>query len=549
MMIPLRRSFIVQEHETLLYPEGRACASVLIAGDKGGDCARNAFFGVGVAFLYAFLQKVLHAIAGVPAYVTSAANKYFPAATFNAEITPEYLGMGYIIGVRSSGIMFAGGLLSWLCFIPLLATLVPPDVVAAQLVKLGELPDVLSAGGPGGWDPASHSFAAYPAALYKAYVRQIGAGAVACAGFITLLKTLPVIVTSFKSSLNSLKQRGTVAISKRTDTDLPLSVVLVGIAAVTLAICFVPGIPGETIANRLAMALLVLFFGFFFVTVSTRIVGIIGSSSNPISGMTIASLMGTCLCFILLRWTGITYEPMALAVVSMICIIVACSGACMQAHKAGYLLGATPKNQQIAYIVGLISAACVGAATTIMLDKPTADLAAQGMNHMIGTNAFPAPQGTLMATLVRGLLAFNLDWQYVIVGAVVALAISLCGVSPLSFAVGIYLPLSTTLPIFVGGMVRSCTDAARGKKAEASDDLGSGSLFATGLIAGGALAGVAVAMCSVNDGVNAFINNISLAPALTGALGQGGYNILGVICFALLAAVLVRFALRQDSPN
>ena len=206
MMVPLRRSLIVKEHKNLPYPEGTACASVLIAGEKGGQLARIAYQGLGFAFVYAVLQKVIKLIAETPTWVSSQANKYFPSATVNADVTPEYLGVGYIIGPRIAGVLVAGGVLAWLGLIPLLATLVEPQVIATQLIKLGYLKDLATAGGPGGWDPATQGFANTAVAIYRAYVRQIGAGAVAAGGFITLLKTLPTIIGSFKDSIASLRQ-------------------------------------------------------------------------------------------------------------------------------------------------------------------------------------------------------------------------------------------------------------------------------------------------------------------------------------------------------
>ncbi|MGB4774504.1 MAG: OPT/YSL family transporter, partial [Daejeonella sp.] len=299
MMIPLRRSLIVEEHGTLPYPEGTACASVLIAGEKGGDFAKTAYYGLAFAFAYAILQKVFHVIAETPAWVTKQSNKFFPSATLNGEITPEYIGVGYIIGPKIAGVLVAGGVLAWLGLIPLLASLVPAETIALQLMKLGYLKDLLTPGGPGGWDPASKSFGDTAAAIYRAYVRQIGAGAVAAGGFITLIKTIPTIVSSFKSSFASMsKSSGEKIKVKRTDNDLSFKTVILGSIALVVLMVLLPQIPGDSMVNKLLIGVLVIVFGFFFVTVSSRIVGLIGSSSNPISGMTIATLMGTCLVFI-----------------------------------------------------------------------------------------------------------------------------------------------------------------------------------------------------------------------------------------------------------
>ena len=549
MMIPLRRSLIVQEHHTLPYPEGTACASVLIAGDKGGDFAKTAYQGLSVALGYALLQRVFHVIKDAPAWVSAQTNKFFPSATVNGEITPEYLGVGYIIGPRIAGVLVAGGVLAWLGLIPLIATLVPPDVIAEQLVKLGYLKDLLTAGGPGNWDPQLHTFASYPDAIYRAYVRQIGAGAVAAGGLITLIKTFPTIVSSFKGSVASLKNRGGEVKIIRTENDLSFITVIVGSIGLVILMILLPMIPGDTILNKFLIGVLVIVFGFFFVTVSSRIVGIIGSSSNPISGMTIATLMGTALVFIAVGWTGKVFEPMALVVGGMICIAAANAGATSQDLKTGYIIGATPKYQQIALFVGAIVSSLIIGWTIQQLDSPTPDMRAMGIVHAIGSDKFPAPQGTLMATLIKGLLSFNLDWQFVLVGSFLAVTVELCGVSALSFAVGAYLPLSTTLPIFVGGAIKGISDKvakSKGEKVESSE-LGKGSLFATGLVAGGALAGVIVALLSVNDNVFNFFKSISTEGFLTGILGKGGYAILGVIFFGLMVSILYKVSRKPQT--
>ncbi|WP_224363005.1 OPT family oligopeptide transporter [Hyalangium versicolor] len=547
MMVPLRRSLIVKEHANLPYPEGTACASVLIAGEKGGNLAKLAFQGVGFAFIYALLQKVLKLIAETPTLMSSQKNKYFPSATLNGDITPEYLGVGYIIGPKIAGVLVAGGVLAWLGLIPLLASLVPPDTIASQLLKLGYLTDIAKAGGPGGWDPVTHTFSNTATAVYRAYVRQIGAGAVAAGGFITLLKTLPTIVSAFKESLASLREGPGAAAPKRTERDLPLTVVLFGSVGLVLIMAALPFLPG-TIFGRLLLGVLIVVFGFFFVTVASRIVGIIGSSSNPISGMTIATLMATCLIFIGIGWTGDAYQPMALCVGGMVCIAAANAGATSQDLKTGYLVGATPRAQQIGLMIGAVAAAVVIGITVKMLDTPPEALRAAGVEHMIGSDKFPAPQGTLMATLIKGLLSFNLDWQFVLVGVFLSITMELCGVKSLSFAVGAYLPLSTTAPIFVGGAIKGLADymaTRKGEKVEESE-LGPGNLFATGLVAGGALAGVLVALLSGSDTLSNAMNGLSIEKALDEHLGSGGYQLLGLICFAVMSFVLYRISRRPS---
>ena len=542
MMVPLRRSLIVKEHGTLPYPEGTACAHVLIAGEKGGDFARTAYMGLAFSICYAICQKVFHIITDTPAWVTKQTNKYFPSATFNADITPEYMGVGYIIGPRIAGVLVAGGVLAWLGLIPLLASVVPADIIALQQVKLGFLKDLATAGGKGDWDPITHTFKDTAEAIYRSYVRQIGAGAVAAGGFITLIKTIPTIISSFKESIGSMNEKGGAAVA-RTENDLSFKTVIIGSIALVIIMALMPMLPGDSIINKLLIGILIVVFGFFFVTVSSRIVGLIGSSNNPISGMTIATIMGTALVFIAVGWHGKVYEPMALVVGGIVCIAAANAGATSQDLKTGYIVGATPKYQQLALFIGAIVSSIVIGFTVKYLDTPTADLAARGVQHAIGEK-YAAPQATLMATLIKGLLSFNLDWQFVLVGVFTAITMELCGVKSLSFAVGAYLPLSTTLPIFAGGVIKGIVDWRASSKHEGTEDaeLGKGSLFATGLVAGGALAGVIVALLSVDENVFKKLESISLAPALTNALGEGGFELLGVLFFTVMGLMLYRVA-------
>ena len=545
MMIPLRRSLIVKEHGTLQYPEGTACASVLVAGDRGGEFARTAFQGVGFALGYAILQKVFHVIAETPTWVTRQTNKWLPNATVNADITPEYLGVGYIIGPRIAGVLVAGGVLAWLALIPLLGVLVPGAVIAEQLPRVGYQP------GAFGWDAATSTFANLPRAVYFAYVRQIGAGAVAAGGFITLLKTFPTIWTSLRDGLRSMGDKTAAASVSRTDRDLSFVTVILGSLGLVALLVVLPQIPGDSVLEKFLIGILIIVFGFIFVTVSSRIVGIIGSSSNPISGMTIATLMATAMVFVSVGWTGIAYEPMALVVGGMVCIAAANAGATSQDLKTGFIVGATPRAQQLAEFVGVVAAALVIGVTVKVLDMPTAEAAAQGIEHMIGTDKFPAPQATLMATLIKGLLSLNLDWHFVLAGAFFAVTMELCGVKSLSFAVGLYLPLSTTLPIFVGGAIKGLADWTAARRGEAAEkgELGGGSLFATGLVAGGALTGVIVALLQVNDSVSAFIQQtLNMEPRLESVIGADGYTLLGVIFFTALGLTLFR-ASRKPAPT
>lgn len=548
MMIPLRRPLIVKEHDALPYPEGTACASVLKAGEKGGEVAKTAFTGLGFALLYALLQKILHVIAETPEFMTRQVNKFLPSAKISGEITPEYLGVGYIIGPKIGGVLVAGSVLASFALVPLLATLVPSDAIAGQLVKLGLLDEISKAGGRGGWNPDTQSFNDFSTAIYWAYIRQIGAGAVAAGGFITLLKTLPTIISSFRSSVGSLKSRGGEGEAQlRTEKDLSIKVVGLGSLALVLIVSVLPFIPGDNFFSRLLVGLLIVVFGALFVTVSSRIVGLIGSSNNPISGMTIATILGTCLIFIAVGWTGNAYEPMVLVVGGMICIAAANAGATSQDLKTGYIIGATPRYQQMALFIGAIVSSLAIGVTIKVLDTPTPEMLAQGIHHAIGQTTYAAPQATLMATLIKGVLSFNLDWQYVLVGVFIAIVVELCGIKALSFAIGLYLPLATTLPIFIGGAIRGLADWQQKRKGEhiapEEEDLGKGNLFATGLVAGGAIAGVIVAFLSVNGTIAKALTKINMEEALSGMLGGAlGYEILGVLFFAALGLLLYRVA-------
>jgi OPT family oligopeptide transporter len=545
LMIPLRRSLIVKEHETLPYPEGTACAAVLKAGEKGGDFAKAAFQGLGFAFLYALGQRLFRFVAETPLFDTvksKTLNKIFPSAQVSADITPEYMGVGYIIGPKIAGVLFAGSVLSWFVLQPLLASLIDPLVIAHQQVKLGYLKDVLTAGGQGGWDPITKTFADPATAIYRSYVRLIGAGAVAMGGLITLIKTIPTIVASFKESIGSVKEAGKES-RIRTERDLSLKVVLFGSLGLVLLIGCMSIIPGDTFFNRLLIGLLILIFGAFFVTVASRIVGIIGSSNSPVSGMTIATVMGTCLVFLAVGWGGKLYEPMALVVGGMVCIAASNAGGTSQDLKTGYLVGATPKFQQLALFIGVIVSAIAVGFTIKILDTPSPDQLKHGIHHLIGTT-YNAPQATLMATLIKGILSKNLDWNFVLVGAGLALVMELCGIRSLSFAIGVYLPISTTLPIYLGGVIRGLVDKVKKRRGEGfreeGEDLEKGNLFATGLVAGGSLMGVIFAFLKRSDTLVGFMDKLSLEKMLTTGLGETGYYLLGFALFALMGFFLYR---------
>src|SRR5690606_3220231 len=439
-MVPLRRALIVKEHGNLPYPEGTACADVLVAGEKGGQLAKNVFYGLGIAFLYKGLMSILGLWKDVPEYVFKRSSA-LPNGTVNAEITPELLGVGYIIGPRIAGIMVAGGVLSWLVLIPLI-TLLGDNLTAPMAPETTMLISEMS-----------------PSQIWSKYIRYIGAGAVTFGGIITLIKTLPTIVTAFKDSFKDLRSRNaqTAATQVRTEKDVPLIFVVVGSIVLVLLMAVLPNVPTNFLS-----AIMIVVFGFFFVTVASRIVGLIGSSSSPVSGMTIATLMATSLIFIGIGWTGDFYQPIALVVGSIVCIAAANAGATSQDLKTGFLVGATPVKQQIGLLIGvLVSTVAIG--FTLLLLHDTLGIGIVTEEH---PNPLPAPQAMLMSTVIKGLLSQNLPWGLVLAGMGLSAVVELCGVSSLAFAVGAYLPLSTTSPIFIGGLIKSIADRVANRKGE-----------------------------------------------------------------------------------
>jgi putative OPT family oligopeptide transporter len=539
-MVPLRRALIVKEHATLKYPEGTACADVLIAGEKGGNLAKMVFAGFWVALAYKALYGVLGLWHETATFFRTEKDSVYPSATMNVDVTPEYLGVGYIIGPKIAGELFSGGLLAWMALIPLIAIFVPEERVVADLEALG-------------FSEAWRANNNYANWIYRAYIRYIGAGAVACAGVVTLIKTLPTIVGAFKGSMKSFGDKRAGSSAARTEQDLGMGIVIAGSLALVLILAVLPGFPHGPFPGSLMMSLLIVVFGFFFVTVSSRIVGIIGSSSNPISGMTIATLMATCVIFVAIGWRGDIYQAVALCVGAIVCIAAANGGATSQDLKTGFLVGATPKAQQWGLIIGVVTSAFVIAITLFVLDQTYKD---PGELHGIGGPRLPAPQATLMATMIKGLLAQNLPWAPVLVGVFLALMAQLAGAHPLSWAVGAYLPVSTTAPIWIGGMMKALVDWWRKKKEGAvgeESELSSGMLYATGLVAGGSLGGVHIAFLAfIGDTVLHWESptllqktdlGAKLYPALRNGLVSG--SILGAIAFAVLCVLLVRNAKKR----
>ncbi|MCK6605638.1 MAG: oligopeptide transporter, OPT family [Ignavibacteriaceae bacterium] len=520
-MVPLRRSLIVKEHGVLPYPEGTACADVLIAGEKGGNLAKLVYYGLGVSFLYKVLMSVFGFWKEVPSY-TFDRKSSLPNGTVMGEITPELLGVGYIIGPKIAGVMVAGGVLSWLVLIPLITLL--GDQLTTVFPPAKKLISEMS-----------------PREIWGSYIRYIGAGAVTFGGIVTLIKTIPTIVSAFKDSLGDLKGGSGEAAKTtlRTEKDLPLVFVLIGSVILVAFMAIIPNIP-----TNLLSAVMIVVFGFFFVTVSSRIVGIIGSSSNPISGMTIATLMATSLIFVGLGWTGDFYQPIALVVGSIVCIAAANAGATSQDLKTGYIVGATPVKQQYGLIIGVVASAVVIGATLLLLNNalgigiPTEDK----------PNPLPAPQATLMATVIKGLLSQDLPWGLVIIGMAIAAVMELAGVRSLPFAVGAYLPLSTTAPIFAGGLVKWFIDRRKKSSADESET-GPGALFSSGLIAGGSLTGILIAILvatNVGQGPDGKDMNVIQYLHVGFAEKMGAFgDLVSLGFFFLMAVILYRFATKK----
>jgi putative OPT family oligopeptide transporter len=510
MMVPLRRALIVKEHGVLPYPEGAACADVLIAGERGGALAATVFKGLAIGAVWKALSWIVQIFRTAIGY-TMARTSFFPNATLNVDISPEYMGVGYVIGPRIAGVMFAGGVLSWMVLLPLLSILgnympgpFPP--VPASGLRISEMS---------------------AQQLWSAYIRYTGAGAVLAAGIITLCRTIPTIVASFRDSIKDFGAGQASGAKLRTERDIPIVVVLGGSLLLALFLAVAPKMPTQ---GNFLVSVLVIIFGFFFVTVSSRITGLIGSSSNPISGMTIATLILTCTIFVALGWTGDYYSPIAICVGAIVCIAAANAGATSQDLKTGYIVGATPVYQQIGLIIGVLTSSFVIGMTTLYLHSVMG----------IGSTSLPAPQATLMATIIKGLLSQNLPWGLVLVGVFISVTLELCGIHSLSFAVGSYLPIATTAPIFAGGLVRAYVEKRTGRAEES--EVGAGTLFSSGLIAGGSLAGILYAVLFGR-------NLIQEADAVTGlipAIHEGTVGMIaGGLLFLALAVVLARSAQKK----
>ncbi len=498
-MIPLRNALIVKEHGELPYPEGAACAEVLLAGEEGGTNASTVFLGMGFAALFKFIIDGLKLVAGE----VSASIKGY-AGEIGTQIYPAVMSVGYICGARISSYMFAGGVLSWLVIIPLIVLFGENIVIYPGSVSVGEL---FASGGA--------------SAIWSTYIRYIGAGALAAGGIISLIKSLPLIVKTFGGAMKSLSG-GKNTSQERTAQDINMKVVLIAIAILTLLVWLVPAIPVTLLG-----AVIVVVFGFFFAAVSSRMVGIVGSSNNPVSGMAIATLL---IATVILKATGaegIAGMCSAIAIGSIICIISAIAGDTSQDLKTGFILGATPKKQQLGEVLGVVAAALAIGGTLYLLD------AAWGF----GTEELAAPQATLMKLIIEGVMDGNLPWALVFVGVFIAIVVELIGIPVLPFAIGVYLPVQLNACIMIGGLIRLALDKLKKAKEEKEKIVSDGILFCSGMIAGEGLVGIILALFAV-FGIDKAIDlssKLNITPEFQ--------NIGGLVLFAIIILTVLKFSL------
>ncbi len=496
-MVPLRNALIVREHATLPYPEGTACAEVLLAGENGGSNASTVFAGMGFAAAFKFIIDGLKA---VPGEVSFRVKGY--AGEIGTQIYPAVMSVGYICGPKISSYMFSGGVLSWLVLIPLIVLFGAETILYPGTDTIGNL---FSAGGA--------------SAIWSSYIRYIGAGALAAGGIISLVKTLPLIVRTFRDSIKSIKG-GNSLDTARTAQDLSMKFILIAIAVLTLLVWLVPAVPVSLLG-----AIIVVIFGFFFATVSSRMVGLVGSSNNPVSGMAIATLLVATLILKITGTTGGAGMRSAIAIGSIICIVAAISGDTSQDLKTGYLLGATPKKQQIAEVIGVVVAALAIGGTLYLLD------AAWGF----GSSELAAPQATLMKMIVEGVMEGNLPWGLVFIGVFIAVVAEIVGIPVLPFAIGIYLPVQLNACIMVGGIVRLIFDKMKKNEEEKKAITNDGILFCSGMIAGEGLVGILLAVFAI-FGLDKMID-LSRFINLPSPLSE----ISGLLVFGLIIVSLLKF--------
>jgi len=504
-MIPLRNALIVKEHGVLPYPEGTACAEVLLAGEEGGSNAGTVFAGMGFAALFKF---IIDGLKVVPSEVSFRIKNY--SGEIGTQIYPAVMSVGYICGPRISSYMFAGGVLSWMVLIPMIVLFGEQLVMYPGTAPIGEM---FASGGA--------------SAIWSSYIRYIGAGALAAGGIISLVKSLPLIVTTFRDAMKSMGGAKSGVVT-RTSNDLSMKIVLACIAVITILIWLVPAIPVSLLG-----AVIVVIFGFFFATVSSRMVGLVGSSNNPVSGMAIATLLIATVILKMTGDTGVHGMQGAIAIGSIICIVAAISGDTSQDLKTGYLLGATPKKQQIGEVIGVVASSLAIGATLYLLDQ------AWGF----GSEELGAPQAMLMKMIIEGVMESNLPWGLVFIGVFIAIIIEILQLPVLPFAIGIYLPVQLNACIMVGGLVRLAFDKMKRKEEEKKEIVNDGILFCSGMIAGEGLVGILLALFA--------IAGLDKAIDLSGKLNlpTAVANIGSLVVFALVIASLLRFSLWRKRKN
>jgi putative OPT family oligopeptide transporter len=504
-MIPLRRYLIEREHGKLPYPEGTACAQVLVASEVGGSRARHVIEGLAVGVFFKFLTAWL---AVIPSHLGSKI-PFLRKGEIGMDLSPALFGVGYILGPKVAAIMVGGGLLSWLVIIPLI------DVWGAALTApvFPETQQLISE--------------MSPSRIWTRYVRYIGAGAVATAGIITLVRSLPVMVESFRIGAGELKGRigggGQVA---RTASDLPLRYVGIGVSIIVVALALIPyGFESlGTVGARFVAAICVAVFAFFFVTVAARIVGLVGVTSNPTSGMTIAALLGTSTVFLLMGWTDLAGKAGALTVGCVVAIAVSIAGDTSQDLKTGYLLGATPRRQQVGELIGVLTSATFVCLSVLLLAKVFG----------FGSQELPAPQATLMKLVIDGVIDQSLPWNLVLLGATIAIACEFLRIPSLPFAVGVYLPVSTMTPVFVGGLIRWWMETRAASEEQRQGRRERGILLGSGFVGGEGLLGVGIAAVTLALGQRPGGIGVDWVG------GPGAQAALGLLAFALLAGWFFR---------
>ena len=497
-MVPLRSALIVKEHGVLPYPEGTACAEVLLAGEEGGSSAKSVFIGMGLGAIVKFVTDGLCAIQSVFTLKLEALK-----TEFSAEVYPALISVGYICGLKISAYMFAGGILGWFVLIPAIVTFGKEVVMYPASVPVAE---VYANGGA--------------SAIWANYIKYIGAGAVAAAGIISLIKTFPTIIKAFKASLKGIRKKGKTA-GLRTEQDMDIRFVLISIAVLILLIWLLPIIPVTLVG-----AIIIVIFGFFFSAVSSRMVGLVGSSNNPVSGMTIATVLIATFCLKLVGDTGAHGMHGAIAIGSIICIAACMAGDTSQDLKTGYILGATPKKQQIGEIMGTIAAALAIGSVMILLDSA----------FTFGSDKLAAPQASMMKMIIEGVMDGNLPWSLIFIGVFIAVVIELLGVPSLPVAIGLYLPLELSSTMMLGGLIKWISDKRFGKQKEGSSK---GILFCSGLIAGEGIVGVLLAVLTV-AGVTDAIN-------LSGTIPTG--NIPSMILILVLGVIIFRAGIVKKSKS